>query len=286
MNARIRTFVNLTVPQYLIFIFFTTGSAILVMAQSISPSIPENFLKVLISLSFAVFGLNSLNQIFDVEIDKISKPLRPIPAKEVSVKGVYIFSLSSFLMASLISLTVSRMFTKLTLFFVFLSIIYSVPPIRLKRYGISSNLIGGSLYGAIPFLSSWSIVGGDFNLNFFIFFYGLTIVIATMKDFEDSKADKKAGIDTLPVLLGPKKARYIMLFAVFSILFMMLVSSLLKKNIFIYPTLFSFIVLYYLTKIDFQNYADSTSQSRNVTLGMIAIVLVELSYGVTSFMIS
>ncbi|MBI4168276.1 MAG: UbiA family prenyltransferase [Candidatus Aenigmarchaeota archaeon] len=37
----------------------------------------------LVSFCLLVFGFNSLNGVFDLQIDKINKPLRPLPQKRI-----------------------------------------------------------------------------------------------------------------------------------------------------------------------------------------------------------
>lgn len=274
----LRIFVNLAVPQYLILASLTTISAALVINPAALPAASGRLAAAIISLSLAVFGLNSLNQIFDIRIDKISKPSRPIPSGEVSAKSVYAFSVLSFSMSLAIALPVSLFFSSIVLLFILLSVVYSVPPLRLKRYGLSSNIIGGTLYGAIPFMSAWAVAGGTFPVNFFILFYGLATSIATLKDFEDAETEKKLGIKTLPVLLGYEGARLVMLFMIFSLLAFVRITS----GAFAYPTLFSFLLLCAMAKLDLKKSGNVTSQSENVTKGMIIIALMELSYGAAS----
>ena len=234
-----------------------------------------------------MIGLNSFNQVFDVEIDRKSKPMRPLPAGKVSVKFVYVFSLLSFLASLLISLMASAYFSLIVLFFIVLSVSYSCPPIRLKRYGISSNIIGGTLYGAIPFLSVWVTSNSSFPLVFFILFYGLAVSIATLKDFEDAGVEKDFGIRTLPVLLGYRKAKYIVLTMILSLLILMLISSVsIIDNRFVYPTLFSIFLALTIARMDFYKKENVISQSKNVTTGMIIIILIEVSYAVTALFIN
>ena len=274
----LRIFVNLAVPQYLILVSLTSISAALVINPASLPAALGKLAATIISLSFAVFGLNSFNQIFDAGIDSISKPLRPIPSGEISVKAAYVFSLLSFFVAFLSSLSVSMLSAELVILFILLSVAYSAPPLRLKRYGISSNIIGGTLYGAIPFMSAWAVTGGAFPVNFFILFYGLAISIATLKDFEDAETEKNLGIKTLPVLLGYERARLAMLLMIFSLLAFMLTTAFK----FAYPTLFCFLLLYGIAKLDLKKSGNAISQSKNTTKGMIIIALMEISYGVAS----
>lgn len=280
---KLRTFVDLTVPHYVILVASTTFSATLIVHPLISAAIAWNLALAVLSFSFAVFGLNSLNQVYDIDIDRLSKPLRPLPSGRISARGATALSLLFFLIAAAVSHFVSPAFASLIAFFVLLSVLYSVPPVRLKRYGISSNIVGGTLYGAIPFVSAWALAGGAFPLAFFIFFYGITICIATLKDFEDAATEKRFGIRTLPVLLGYEKARRFVVLGIFCLLAFMLAASLLTiPRVFVYPTLLCFLLLAPLMRLTLRRRGVVT-QSSGVTTGMMLVMLMELLYGATSF---
>ena len=49
-------------------------------------------------------GANTINDYFDVEIDRHNKPYRPLPAGKVSLKSAFVFSLSLLVLGSPIGL--------------------------------------------------------------------------------------------------------------------------------------------------------------------------------------
>jgi len=97
---------------------------------------------------------------------------------------------------------------------------YSMPPLRFKQRLWWSNISIAWARGMLGFVAAWSIFddplvphgGLPFNPTpwtigaiMFIFLVGAT----TTKDFTDIPGDKKFGMNTLPVVYGPKKAAWV-----------------------------------------------------------------------------
>ena len=274
---------DLVVPQYVILIIFATVSSSL----SLGNYNPLPVGIAIVSLSLAVFGLNAFNQVFDVEIDKASKKGRPIVLGALSRKKVLVFSIACFLASLAIAAAFAAAIVSVVLFFVFLSVIYSAPPIRLKRFGIMSNAVGGTLYGALPFLCA-SAISGNFVLIYFFFFYGITIFLATMKDFEDMEAEKKLGIRTLPVLLGARRAKQLVDAGIFFVIAATTIAGAAVFGILqAAPGILCLVLLYKFCKIGFDAKEKVTSQSRSVTKAMLVIALMELVFGaITAFLMT
>ena len=53
---------------------------------------------------------NAFNQIYDVEIDRINKPYRPLPAGQLSNREALVFSLVLYILSGLLALLVSTVF--------------------------------------------------------------------------------------------------------------------------------------------------------------------------------
>lgn len=287
MIDKIKILFDLTVPQYLLVSFFGFLSASFI----ISPAQLQISMFPLPILSFflAVLGLNAFNQIFDMKEDSISKPSRPIPSHKLSRTNALLISVILFLMSiCLATATMKWLFLLVILVFIIVSILYSMPPIRLKRFFLSSNLVGGTLHGALLFLGAWTIFASDgqFPFVFFLIFWGLAISIASIKDLEDIEGDKKTGIQTLPIKIGTKKTLYAISMLVFLILFVGLSLTLhgtLNIN-FIFSFIFSFllliIVIFFFTKK--LKIKKTVTQARIVTITMVLVILMQLSFGLVS----
>lgn len=159
-----------------------------------------------------------LNQLEDVEIDKINKPHLPLAAGEFSRKQAQIIVAVSGLLA----LTLGIIFGPFLLATVGLSLAigtaYSLPPIRLKRFPFWAAICIFSVRGAIvnlglflhfnwvlsqkpdPRLSLLTIPAEVWTLTLFIL--GFAIAIALFKDIPDLEGDRQYNITTFTLKLG------------------------------------------------------------------------------------
>ncbi|RXJ60119.1 UbiA prenyltransferase family protein [Candidatus Marinarcus aquaticus] len=154
-----------------------------------------------------------LNNIYDVEIDKISNTKRPLVMQVITfehcieLKNFYLF------MALLMALSINEHFFVLSMLILSLSYLYSAKPLRLKRHFIFANMtlscIAVSVYllGVTLFEGNLTFINSDKTLLVFIFV--LFFISANIKDIKDIRGDKKEGVCTLPILLGEAKTMLI-----------------------------------------------------------------------------
>lgn len=158
---------------------------------------------------------NGLNQIYDLEIDRVNKPRRPLPSGRMSIGEAWIFTIAAFALAWLIAWTIAPGGRHQTFWlFVAASLItalYSVPPFRTKRLGIWANVTVAVPRGALLKVAGWStvktIVGWEpwfIGAIFGLFLLGAT----TTKDFADMKGDALGGCRTLPIQYGVRRAAW------------------------------------------------------------------------------
>lgn len=174
-------------------------------------------LSIIIPASFALAILtaasNTLNQITDVEADKISKPYRPIPKGLINVKEATIISIFLYVLAIIISLTFNPMFFILVLLIVIFSVTYSIPP-RFKDILFVNQVWIGIPRGFLGILASWSLFGNALDpLPLTTGIIAMTFLIggSITKDIIDCEADKKNETKTLINKYGVKKAALISL---------------------------------------------------------------------------
>jgi homogentisate phytyltransferase/homogentisate geranylgeranyltransferase len=208
------------------------GSAISVIALFLFATPPEfwltkSFIMSIIESAVPALLMNiyitGLNQVTDVEIDKINKPYLPIAAGDLSLRqGITIIIAS--LIGSLIMVWNAAWPLKSTLIgSAILGTIYSLPPFRLKRYpqlaALCILIVRGSIVNlGFYFQAKCKLIGSDYFYSFFnackaypeavlltTFFAIFGLVIAIMKDVPDIKGDQLFDIPSFSVQLGSKK---------------------------------------------------------------------------------
>ena len=151
-------------------------------------------------------GNNALNQIYDLEIDRINKPKRPLPSGRVSTSDAWVFAAVTYLLALVLAWLVApggrHECFWIVLVAVICTFIYSMPPLRTKRLGIWANITIAIPRGVLLKVAGWSsvktIVGIEpwyIGAIFGLFLLGAT----TTKDFADMEGDRLGGCRTLPI---------------------------------------------------------------------------------------
>jgi len=154
---------------------------------------------------------NAINQVYDLDLDRVNKPERMIPSGRMSVgeakwlAGVlYLVSLGFALAVNLQCFTIAAVAAALT-------IVYSVPPMRTKRWGLAANLTIAVPRGLLLKVCGWSTAKDIWHAEswyigsiFFLFLLGA----ASTKDFADMEGDEKGGCITLPIKYGVRKAAW------------------------------------------------------------------------------
>jgi 4-hydroxybenzoate polyprenyltransferase len=90
-----------------------------------------------------------------------------------------------------------------------LTVLYSAPPVRLRRHALSASLTLGIARGCLLMVGGWAAVQPVWHpapwfagLVFGLYIFGA----GNTKDFADVRGDRAYGIRTLPVLFGARRA--------------------------------------------------------------------------------
>ncbi|XP_076898245.1 homogentisate solanesyltransferase, chloroplastic-like [Bidens hawaiensis] len=153
-----------------------------------------------------------INQIYDIGIDKVNKPYLPIAAGDLSVQSAWFLVLSFAIVGVVIvGLNFGPFITSLYCFGLFLGTIYSVPPLRMKRFPVVAFLIIATVRGFLLNFGVYYAVRAALGLTFqwsspvaFIttFVTMFALVIAITKDLPDVEGDRKFQISTFATKLG------------------------------------------------------------------------------------
>ncbi|KAK7278789.1 hypothetical protein RJT34_23825 [Clitoria ternatea] len=160
-----------------------------------------------------------INQIYDINIDKVNKPYLPIAAGDLSVQSAW-FLVIFFAIAGLLIvwLNFGPFIFSLYTFGLFLGTIYSVPPFRMKRFPVAAFLIIATVRGFLLNFGVYYATRAALGLAFqwsspvvfittFVTFFAL--VIAITKDLPDVEGDRKYQISTFATKLGVQNIAFL-----------------------------------------------------------------------------
>jgi 4-hydroxybenzoate polyprenyltransferase len=158
-------------------------------------------------------GNNALNQIYDVEIDRVNKPRRPLPGGRLTARQAWSVTVIAYVLALILAWFVEpggrHECFWLVVVAVICTVLYSVPPARTKRLGIWANVTIAIPRGVLLKVAGWSSVKTIAGVEpwyigaiFGLFLLGAT----TTKDFADMEGDRRGGCRTLPIQHGVSRA--------------------------------------------------------------------------------
>ncbi len=173
----------------------------IMVAAFISPQFHLNYklyLAILIA-GLMTAGANMINDIYDIEIDRINKPQRPLPSGKATVQEAWIYFILSYSGAIALSIFCGWAMFAIAFVIGLLLIVYSM---RLKRTVLWGNLTV-SLATAVAFIYGALAVGGWQSgvipaIFAFLFHLGREII----KDMQDLEGDVQNQSITFPARFG------------------------------------------------------------------------------------
>lgn len=167
------------------------------------------FLSIFFAFQFSII----INDIFDMDCDKISNVKRPLITQTLNKDEYLKIGYVSLALSLLFAYWVSEISLMIVLLFIAFYFLYSAPPLRLKRFFPVSSIIIG-LQALLAFIAGEFCLQYDYVPKFIHpYLYWLIFISFTLsgniKDLKDIEGDKQTGIATLPVMLGEKKGRFI-----------------------------------------------------------------------------
>lgn len=154
-----------------------------------------------------------LNQIYDIESDKLNNKLHFLPGQYVRIKTAWLMiillDLFSLSLAFKISLNMGLIGISITL----LGIFYSAPPIALKNRAWPAAIANGFGPGTLAFMLGYCAAGGLLPAGLIrslpYFMAVISVYIGTT--LPDIEGDRKTGKLTIGAVYGMAKSRYLML---------------------------------------------------------------------------
>jgi len=211
---------------------FAAGGAVMGAAVGEAALDPYFLFYVSISALAAFQGAVFLNDIFDAEIDRLAGKQTPFSRGLLGRRDSYILAASLSVFSLILALRCGLASFLALLAAHVISLLYSTPPLRLKRlYPLNVFLLAlaGLAVMASGFASHAPVV--LFPLRMLILVVVTLTATFGTKDMADVEGDRRRGIRTLFTLLGLEKGRWVNAGLV-------LISYLLTPLILAYPRLY------------------------------------------------
>lgn len=210
MKEKLTAVFKITRPVNLLITFISViVAAIICLPQYYSE------LNILIAATVAALATaagNIINDIFDIEIDKINRPQRPLPSEKISTKEAYILYSLFTVISILLSLWLDLSALLIVLFSHLLLFLYSK---YLKQIPLVGNITVAFMTGLV-FIFGGVIVGNSSAAIVpAIFAFLINLIREIVKDMQDIEGDRQAGLLTLPIKFGVLKSKFLISLFIF-----------------------------------------------------------------------
>lgn len=152
---------------------------------------------------------NIINDIYDIEIDRINKPNRVLPLGKISIKEAWLIYFITNITALILSSFINLYAPSIVLLSIFTLFFYSY---KLKRVMLFGNI-------TVAFLTGLAFIYGGIAVNSIsnsiipaVFAFLINLIREIVKDMEDIEGDFTYNITTFPKKFGNLKSiRFILL---------------------------------------------------------------------------
>ena len=150
-----------------------------------------------------------INQLADVELDKINKPWLPLAAGTLSRQNALIIIYTALSVCLVVAFITALFLLLIMCIILLIGIAYSLPPLKLKQHHLPAalciTLVRGLIVNLGIFLHFHHILNHNYYLPGYIwclsfFIMAFSIAIAWFKDLPDTEGDIRFQIKTLAVL--------------------------------------------------------------------------------------
>ena len=158
-----------------------------------------------LAVNIAIVGVNQLT---DVEIDRVNKPYLPIAAGDLSPRNATIIVAACTIIPLAMALTQGAAETIAVAAGLTVGALYSLPPARLKRFPLAASLCITGVRSIVVNLGVYYHFAHDIAPPVWalcLFVLPFSFAIAVLKDVPDIEGDRAYSIRTFTVRLGAEK---------------------------------------------------------------------------------
>ncbi len=196
--------------------------------QGIETGMPEFLFILLVMATLLITAAGyAINDYFDLRVDRINKPDKIVLGKFISRRKAILlhsfFNLTGLLTGTIVSVIIDMWY--LSFIFLIIPSLLWLYSIRYKQRFLSGNILV-SFMSAFVVVIVWiyeyynlhitHISPGIRSVNIIVGIYALFAFLSTLareiiKDIEDLKGDAKTGCRTLPIVMGLRKSKAIII---------------------------------------------------------------------------
>ena len=208
--SRPHTIVGTTLSVFSLYVIAIATDA--TRSWELIPSVPAALAAWLTCLCGNIY-IVGLNQLYDVDIDRMNKPQLPLASGEFSRRMGW----GIVFVTGILALATASIQSTALMWTVWMSVVigtvYSLPPIRLKRFSFWASVCIFTVRGVIVniglFLHFQQVLGHPLRVTppvwaLTLFILVFTFAIAIFKDIPDLEGDRYYNITTFTVKLGPE----------------------------------------------------------------------------------
>lgn len=186
------------------------GCGVVSSGQALAERWPFALLGVLLAGPLVCGASQIVNDWFDRDVDAINEPDRPVPSGRVPGRNALYFAIAWSALSLGVGAVLGPVVFAATVVGVVLAWAYSAPPPRLKRNGWWGNAAVGICYEGLPwFTAAAALIGGMPPVEIILLAAAYSLGahgIMTLNDYKAIAGDRRLGIRSLPVQLGPDGA--------------------------------------------------------------------------------
>jgi homogentisate phytyltransferase / homogentisate geranylgeranyltransferase len=202
-------------PHTLLGTFISATGLYLIAVALLPGSGLDHLFWVMVAGAGVNVAIVGVNQLTDVEIDRVNKPHLPLAAGELSREGAWRIVIVAALLPVVLAVTQGALEIFAVVGALAVGAAYSLPPFRLKRFPVVASLcISGvraiavnlGMYGHFSLAFGGSLIIPDAVWALMLFVLPFSFAIAVLKDVPDREGDRRFRIATFTVRLGPRRA--------------------------------------------------------------------------------